>query len=237
MKFIGPVLISFILGFSAHAENDQAIHPKPQEPKMISNALLIRLKQEMPPPPRLESAAQKQDEHDLRSFETKRTEADCQRAKSEVYVSLASFFGAPYGRLSSREVLTLAPFFEQVRNDADYYIQILKKEFPRPRPFLYLKGLNPCVPKEVTDAYPSGHSTLARLYALILKDIFPQKKEDIDLRSQVIATDRVLCGMHHPSDIKAGRVLGDLLYREFQKSAVYQKQFQEQLERLKLSAL
>ncbi len=201
--------------------NENVIHPAPKEPKLISSTLLPSLKKELTPPPGQKDQAQKEDENELLSLQKSRTSEDCKRAASEVIVSVNSFFGPPYGPMDSASATKLAPFFEQVRNDADYYIQLLKKEFPRQRPFLYMKDISPCVPKEVTGAYPSGHSTIAKLYALILSDLYPNKRETLLKRADQIALDRVVVGMHHPTDIRTGKKLGELIYAELKKSKIF----------------
>ena len=74
------------------------------------------------------------------------------------------------------------------------------------------------MPKEVTGAYPSGHAVLSKLYALILTDLQPQLKEELEARAQQIADHRVLSGMHHRSDINAGRKVAELTYAKLKKS-------------------
>jgi len=205
--------------------NENVIHPAPKEPKLISNSLLPSFKKQLTPPPGQTDQAQKRDESELLSLQKSRTSEDCKRAASEVMVSVNSFFGPPYGPLNSTTAKKLAPFFEQVRNDADYYIQLLKKEYPRQRPLLYMKNITPCVAKEVTGAYPSGHSTIAKLYALILSDLYPNKKEDLLRRADQIALDRVVVGMHHPTDIQTGKKLGEMVYAELKKSKSFSESF------------
>lgn len=219
------VCLIALFGANANAASDSVIHPAPKTPRLMKANLLPEFKKGMTLPPVKGSEAQTADEVELLKRQKERDQKSCDRAQSEVFVSLASFYGQPYGPLSEAEVTSLAPFFDQVRNDGDYYIQLLKKEFPRQRPFLYMQDLTPCVPKEVTGAYPSGHATLAKLYALILSDLFPTQKKTFEERANVIATDRVLSGMHHPTDIQAGAQLGERLYQELKKSPSYQKLF------------
>ena len=222
MKFV--LLFALHLSFSAFADGT-VIHPAPKEPKYISNSLLPNFKQQLTPPPGKTDKAQQNDETELLALQKLRSSEDCKRATTEVMVSVNSFFGPPYGPLTSQTAKDLAPFFEQIRNDADYYIQILKKEYPRQRPFLYMKDIKPCVAKEVTGAYPSGHSTIAKLYALILSDMYPDKKMLLLKRADQIALDRVIVGMHHPTDIQTGKKLGELIHSELQKSSPYREAF------------
>lgn len=220
-------IIVFILG-CAHSR-DHVIHPVPQKPTLIDSKLHDIFRRSIDPPPAPGSEGQKKDEEVLRQYQLIRTQEDCARSKSEVFVSLSSMFGQPYGPLSGSEVEGLTPFFESIRNDGDYYIQWLKKEYPRKRPFLYLEGLVPCVPKEVTGAYPSGHATLARLFSKILANLYPTRKKAFEDRADQIARDRVLSGVHHPSDIEAGKQLGNELYQ----AMILSDAFNEVLGRMK----
>jgi acid phosphatase (class A) len=203
-------------------------HPAPKEPIFLKASAYAAIKKTLQLPPKAGSAAQQKDEATLREFQKSRTPQQCEAAQSEVMVTLQNFYGQPHGPFSNERIAQLAPFFEQVRNDADFFIQKLKKDFPRPRPFLYLKDLEPCVPREVTGAYPSGHAVLSKLFALILADLQPAARAQLETRAQEIAEHRVLSGMHHPTDIEAGRALADWIYQELQRSKEYQAAFQAQ---------
>lgn len=196
------------------------IHPAPKPPKYIADDLLPEFRKKLELPPAAGSTAQKADEEELRMRQKTRSTEDCRRAESEVHVGLANFFGGDK-LITDEQVATLADDFEQFRNDTDYYIQALKKAFPRPRPFTYIQGLEPCVPREVTGAYPSGHAAIARLYALVLTDLYPKQKKAFAARAEVIATDRVTSGMHHPTDVRAGKKLGELVYAKLKASPAY----------------
>lgn len=200
-------------------------HPAPREPRFLSIHAYEAFKKALPLPPPAGSAEQQQDERVLRELQAARSAQDCAAAESEVFVSLQSFYGGQQGFLNDAQVQRLAPFFEQVRNDADYFIQRLKVDFPRKRPFLYVAGVTPCVPREVTGAYPSGHAVLAKLFALLIADVDGAQRERLEKRSVEIGRHRVLSGMHHPSDVEAGRALAVLIHAELQKSAAYKAAF------------
>lgn len=202
-------------------------HPVPKDPIYLSPSLYESFKSQMPVPPPLKSASQRSDEKELFSLQSSRSEANCAQAKEEVFVSLKSFYGPPRGPLGETDVNALSDFFGKIRNDGDYFIQKMKKDFPRKRPFAYIKGINPCVAKEVTGAYPSGHATLSKLYASILSDFFPLDREKIEKRAVEIGKHRILSGMHHPTDIESGRKLADLIYDELKKSKKYQMEVKE----------
>lgn len=238
MQKLVVLIVSLFLALPLHAEApDTGVvhHPEPKKPIYVSEEWYKTLKQELPHPPIKKSNKQKRDEKELHRLQKNRTEADCDAAKGEILVSLKAFYGTPGSPISDADIEKLSPFFEQLRNDADYFIQLLKKDFPRERPFLYVKGIEPCVAKEVTGAYPSGHAVLSRLFQHVLTDLYPEHKKYIKGRSKTIADHRVLVGMHHRSDIEAGQALANLIYKEFKKSDQYKKDFENAKKAIKKS--
>ena len=172
--------------------------------------------------PKPGSEAQKADEMELRKLQKSRTAEDCKRANSEVVVTLQNFYGKPYGDLNEQQLAVLNPLVDQIRSEFGNYIGYAKRAYARPRPYEYVMGLVPCLPKEPSLAYPSGHAILAVFYGDILADFFPEQAERLQQRAEQISKDRVLGGVHHPSDVEAGKKLGHLLYSELKKSKRYQ---------------
>jgi acid phosphatase (class A) len=184
-------------------------------------AALIR--PQIPAAPVAESPVQKSDEAELLKWQKTRTAKDCERAQSEVVITLKSLYGPPYGTLNEADVERLAGFFDEIRSQAGPVIGKVKDSFSRTRPYEYIAGLEPCVRKEPSKAYPSGHATLAQLYSLILADLYPKDAAKLQARSVEIGKDRILGGVHHPTDIISGRQMGDLVYAEVKKSEKYHK--------------
>lgn len=85
-----------------------------------------------------------------------------------------------------------------------------KNHFDRKRPALG-NDKPICVPREpwlATNAsYPSGHSMVAWAWALILTEAAPDKADALLKLGQESGDSRVVCGVHYPSDVEAGRVL------------------------------
>jgi acid phosphatase (class A) len=85
-----------------------------------------------------------------------------------------------------------------------------KNHFARKRPAL--DNDKPiCVPREdwmrTNASYPSGHSMVAWSWALILTEAMPDKADALLKLGQESGDSRVVCGVHYPSDVEAGRVL------------------------------
>jgi acid phosphatase (class A) len=82
-----------------------------------------------------------------------------------------------------------------------------KDKWKRPRPFRAHAEVHPVYPADGL-SYPSGHATFAYTCALLLAEIFPDKKDALLKEAAQIAQDRVIGGVHYPSDIAAGQKFG-----------------------------
>jgi acid phosphatase (class A) len=81
--------------------------------------------------------------------------------------------------------------------------------------------------REPSYGYPSGHSTRGTVYSLVLAELFPERKDAILAVGRTIGWDRVLLGVHFPTDIYAGRVLGQAVFRELMASPAFQHDLAE----------
>lgn len=95
--------------------------------------------------------------------------------------------------------------------EAGANIYLAKRIYKRPRPYLTRTELTPCIDKESSYAYPSGHTALARLFARLLSRIYPERTAAFLERADEIAENRVLGGVHHPTDLISGKKLGDAM--------------------------
>jgi len=99
------------------------------------------------------------------------------------------------------------PKQQQFLDKVEKQLTDAKDTFNRKRPFEITKKTKLFVPIESTPSYPSGHSTRATLWALVLAQIFPDQKDALMARARQVGDDRVLGGVHFPSDVEAGRKL------------------------------
>jgi acid phosphatase (class A) len=72
-----------------------------------------------------------------------------------------------------------------------------------------------CVPREpwmeTNASYPSGHSMTAWSWALIMAEARPSKADAALTLGRESGDSRVVCGVHYPTDVEAGRVLGSAM--------------------------
>jgi acid phosphatase (class A) len=115
-----------------------------------------------------------------------------------------------------------ATFFHRIQKDTKVVEDAAKDHWKRLRPYTVDPALvNGPVGKGYS--YPSGHSIRATVFSLILSQIFPDKRAAIMAEGRTIAWRRVEIARHYPTDIYAGRVLGQAIVREMDKDPAFQR--------------
>ncbi len=71
------------------------------------------------------------------------------------------------------------------------------------------KGSSPDV--LYSPSYPSGHATVGAMMAILLAEMVPEQRVALFTRGWAYGDARVVSGVHFPSDIEAGRILGSIL--------------------------
>lgn len=114
-------------------------------------------------------------------------------------------------KISFPRILCVRALMAQAGVDADISIFYSKYTYLIPRPIT----VDPTISEEILcpkhPSYPSGHSTISHLFALILSQYFPEVKQDwLDLAEEA-SQSRLWGGIHFPMDLKAGWALGENL--------------------------
>ena len=90
-------------------------------------------------------------------------------------------------------------------------IVLAKDHYARPRPFVADAGLPTCMKTgsniRADGSYPSGHAAFGWGWALVLAELAPARADEILLRGREYGDSRIVCGLHYPSDVEAGRTL------------------------------
>jgi acid phosphatase (class A) len=178
------------------------------------------------PPPATGSA---EDAADLETaFRVYSARTPGERAEGIDEVTLTIFHFTPVigpwfapGKFPKTEAL-----FQEVEAETKLVTDLGKKHWQRIRPYLAYpeRFTDPVEHKARTDySYPSGHSTRGTVFSLLLAELVPDKRDAILAKGREIGWLRVEGGVHFPTDIYAGRVLGQALAREFLASPVFQR--------------
>ncbi len=176
---------------------------------------------ELPPPPAAGSEIDIADLATLHEWQEKRTDAQCARANAEANADYSVLFDK-INPFPEPLPVAAAAVLKRVKTETDDIARIVKNKFKRPRPFNRDSSLEPCLGRIGGLAYPSGHATISRIYALILSDLAPEHMSEFMTRADEVALYRVIGGVHHPTDIEAGKKLADTIYPLYLKSAAFQ---------------
>ena len=79
---------------------------------------------------------------------------------------------------------------------------------PRPRPFEVLPDVIPLVPHPTGGAFPSGHTALAFAIATAIAFYYPKTSILFFLVALSIGISRIAAGVHWPSDVLGGAMVG-----------------------------
>jgi acid phosphatase (class A) len=100
-----------------------------------------------------------------------------------------------------------------------------KQAYDRKRPLIG-NDAPLCVPREdwmkTNASYPSGHSMTAWSWALVLTELKPDRADALLEVGKAGGDSRVVCGVHFPSDVEAGRTLGSAMVARLHADAAFQ---------------
>jgi acid phosphatase (class A) len=174
------------------------------------------------PPPEPGSPEQAADLQLSRDVAHTRQPGDIARAKVTGTLSFSLFAPAIGPVFQLDKLPRTKALLEQVRHDIHNAIYAPKMYWKRPRPYQVDTNLFTGF-TESSPSYPSGHSACGTIYAGVLAEVFPERKEAILAVGREIGWDRVIIGMHFLTDVRAGRVLGQAIVREMLESPAFQR--------------
>jgi acid phosphatase (class A) len=176
----------------------------------VSTFDLLRL---LPPPPAQGSADQRAELDTMLRIQNGRDPAQVERARADAAVSVFRFadaFADPPAFAPGSLPLTAA-LFRDLETEESAVMEPAKAGFARPRPFTSEPRLAPILERPRSASYPSGHSTWAYAAGLVLADMVPERRTEILARAAEYAHNRVVAGVHYPSDVQAGQLAGTAL--------------------------
>ncbi|HWX21383.1 MAG TPA: phosphatase PAP2 family protein [Candidatus Binatia bacterium] len=180
----------------------------------------------LPPPPAAGSVEEAADLASARAVFKGRTPAQEKRAMTDASLSFSLFAPAIGPAFAPATLPKTQALLEKVKIEISNAIDTPKDHFKRLRPYQLDEHLSLGQP-EPSFGYPSGHSTRGTVYSLVLAELFPEKKQAILALGRDIGWDRVLIGKHFPSDVYAGRVLGQAIVRELLAGPAFQHDLSE----------
>lgn len=86
----------------------------------------------------------------------------------------------------------------------------IKEIFGRPRPYEFWPDVTPLFGKLWTKSFPSGHAANAFSVASVLNILYGRKMRWAYVAAAWVGITRIYAGMHYPTDVLGGAVLGVL---------------------------
>jgi acid phosphatase (class A) len=211
----------------ASAQMQGAPAKAPLKPVFISEDLLNPATL-LPPPVSPDSAEGKAELELVRATVKAAPPADIKRAAVDDEDETVSLYAIVLPGFDIKTLPATALLFKHVENDQNYATKKAKTYFARKRPFELDPAIPTCVPSaqgKAPTSYPSGHSTLGFTDGIILAHLIPSKATAILVRAKDYANNRVICGVHFPSDTVASQALATGLAIEMMQSPQFQKEF------------
>lgn len=157
-------------------------------------------------PPQVSTVSGAADLAAVHDAEAHRTTTDVQQAQRDDAEEDIFIFATVLGsRFNAVSLPLTAALGSHVRNEAGTVTPALKAHYARPRPFVADNTLHPVCDKKREPSYPSGHAVVGYMEALTVAQMVPEQAAAILARADAYAHNRVICGVHYPSDIAASR--------------------------------
>jgi acid phosphatase (class A) len=164
----------------------------------------------LPPPVPLGTREELAEMDVVLALQQHRSDIDIARIHAEDQMSLSCFVDAIGTWCQPERLPRLSALILAIHAECRPLVHAGKSHFAHPRPPAVDSRVTPIV-TEGEGSYPSGHSTRAMADALILAELIPEARQSLIARAQEIGFDRVMGGVHFPSDIQAGRTLGQAI--------------------------
>lgn len=205
MRKLAPAFAAILL-FSAvqfAAADDEA--------KPFATATDLDLTMILPPPPPDNSAKTKEEIAEVLTLQVTRTPEMAARATADDEETVWRFADVMGPQFTKENLPKLSAFFDRVVATEGAVVDPAKKVFHRPRPHMLSDLVKPIVELSKSGAWPSGHTTLGTMMGIILGDMVPEKRTEIMARAWEYGNNRVVAGIHYPSDVEMGRISGSVI--------------------------
>jgi acid phosphatase (class A) len=161
---------------------------------------------------------------ELLKLQATRTDADVAAARADRKTEIRRFYVAlGFDATQLPELPRLENLAEKVEDDVRIHVRHVKDHFRRLRPYEIEPRIEPCIDDVRGDlSYPSGHAAFAYSMYMLLAMMVPEREEQLESRAIQFARQRLVCGVHFPSDLAAG----DLAARELLGNMIRVKEFQ-----------
>jgi acid phosphatase (class A) len=176
-------------------------------------------------PPAADSPATRRELDELLELQRTRTPTEVAAARADRKTEIQRFYvalGFPAG--TNPDLPLLRALAQNVEDDTRPYVRAAKENFRRLRPYEIEPRMEPCIDNVRGDlSYPSGHANYGYVMAYLLREMVPEREQQLIARADEFARQRMVCGVHFAGDIEAGREGASRLMTMLNDSAEYRE--------------
>jgi acid phosphatase (class A) len=179
------------------------------------------------PPPDESSDQEKRDLAAVIDAQKARTPPQVERAVADNAISIQRFSDVLGPRFEVEQLPAFTAFFNRMQGDSRLVVLATKDAWNRRRPFLVsddvlFVGAKP----GSVGSYPSGHATFGYLTAIVLAEMLPEKRAALFTRGREYGDNRVIAGVHFPTDVEAGRIAATVIAAALMRSPAFRSEFE-----------
>lgn len=225
-KSIWSTAVLLLLALAAPAAAAEATFVTPER---------LDLTKLLAPAPAPDSAQQKRDLADVLAVQKARTSAQAERALADATAGTFGFADVLGPNFNAQRLPAVTALFDKIRGDAAVAFSAGKNAWNRPRPFEVSTDVNPVGERPGGSSYPSGSSTNGFVTAIVLAAMVPEKADALYARGREFGDDRVILGVHFPTDVEAGRFAATALATALMQDPAFQREFAAAKSELRLA--
>ena len=163
------------------------------------------------PPPPPDSPAGKADLQAVLAAVNARTDASIKQAQDDDQRTVFRFADVMGPNFKTENLPLATKLFQHVYEDGRAATLAAKNFFKRTRPFVVDPEIKIIVVELPDFSYPSSHSTFGNEAGILLAEIVPENAAAIFARAAEYAHNRVVAGVHFPTDVEAGRIAASVI--------------------------
>ncbi len=178
------------------------------------------------PPPANDSAQTKAEVGEILTIQMTRTPEMEARAAADAVEEIWRYADVMGPKFTKEALPKTTALFDRLNETEESVVNFAKDTWKRPRPHILYPIVKPAVPLSKSGAYPSGHTTRGTLWGVILANMVPEKRAEIMTRAWEYGQNRIIGGIHYPSDVEAGRISGSIIAAALLKNAEFLPEFE-----------
>lgn len=201
-KLLVSALIS-VIAFNVSAAEQLILGPNTFKPELI-----------LPTPPLDNSDEAIAERALIKSAIANASSSEIELAKKDANNKNVTYLSDVIPHFNLENLPNTKALFDVVLSNEKSQTEVFKEYFNRKRPYQVDNSITTCASSHENDlnqSDPSGHTTMAFSSAVVLAYLLPDYAKDILHRADQYAQHRIICGAHHPFDVRSGQVLGTLV--------------------------